>query len=352
MKIALVANNIEGNYDGIGKHARLLSDSLKKQNVDVSIFWGKTWNKSKYALLISMEMSKAYLRLCKQIQKEKFDFILVEYPFHEHNPFVLLTHILLYVITRFRRTKIALSLHEFDRVSPFRKVIIIGLILFSDVCFFTESKYINKFKLLNKHSFIRQIPSHINRPNGEKNYDRKRYCFLGLLNKSKAFQEMLDAWVLFNKHKECRLDIITSSQNCDISKYKCYGVCLHQNISDKDVAEIMFNSAFSVIPIMPYVDIINGSFMAATKCGCIPIGVFSKKSNFSFGIHAKSYDLQDFLDAFVSSEKMTDDEISEKSNNASRFGLRYSFDSVAESMIGVLNEKSCFNDRIVKNGDA
>lgn len=341
MKLALVANNIEGNYDGIGKHARLLSESLKRQNVNCSIFWGKTWNKSKYARIVSLEMSKAYLLLCKQVLKEKFDFILVEYPFHEHNPFILLTHILLYIITRFRKTKIALSLHEYDRVSPFRKIVIIGLIIFSDVCFFTESKYINKFKLLNKHTFIRQIPSHISKPNGEKKYDRKRYCFLGILNKSKAFQEMLDAWLLFNKNKECRLDIITSSQNCDISKYKSYGVYLHQDISDKDVAEIMFNSTFSIIPIKPYVDIINGSLMAATKCGCIPIGVFPKKTDFSFGIHSKTYALLDFLDALNSSQKMTNNEIMVKSNKAFFWGKQNSFDNLAKTMKKVFEEE-CF----------
>jgi len=335
MKLAVVANNIEGNYDGIGKHARLLADAMQKNGIDISFYSGTTWNKKKRELFYSFEMSKAFLRLIKDINEYEYDYVLIEYPFIEYNPLILIALLILFVRTRFSRTRIALSLHEYNRVNKLRKLAIIGFLALSDFAFYTNKEYCEKFRLLERKSYTRFIPGHINCPQGEKDYSNRRFSYFGLINGSKAFEEMLQAWKCFNKEKKYQLDIATCSP-CNIDDYRKYNVFLHSDLPDADVAEMLFNSSFTIIPSKPNIALNNGSFMAATLCGSIPIGVLSdvvKSEGFSIG--SRTYGLSDFVDSLQHAVSLSNEDVKNLSVKAHLFGKQYSFDKLAKEMISV-----------------
>lgn len=338
MKLAIVANNIKGNYDGIGKHARLLADAMQKNGVEIRFYSGITWNKQKRELFYSFEMSKSILRLAKDVGKCRYDYILIEYPFIEYNPLILIALLTLFIRTRFSKTRIALSLHEYNRVNRLRKLAIIGFLALSDFAFYTNKEYCEKFRLLERKSFTRFIPGHINCPQGEKDYSNRRFSYFGLINGSKAFEEMLQAWKCFNKEKKYQLDIATSSP-CNIDGYQEYNVFLHADLPDADVAEMLFNSSFTIIPSKPNIALNNGSFMAATLCGSIPIGVLSDvvKSE-GFSIESRTYELSDLVDCLQRAASLSDDEIRKRSVKAHLFGNQYSFDKLAKEMILVFEK--------------
>lgn len=50
MKVLIIANNLEGNVDGIGKHARIVGTEMKNQGVHVVYSTGTTWQMSKCKL--------------------------------------------------------------------------------------------------------------------------------------------------------------------------------------------------------------------------------------------------------------------------------------------------------------
>lgn len=67
MKVLIIANNLEGNVDGIGKHARIVGQELSKLGLNIDYSTGETWKFSKAKLLFSFEMSKAYINACKRV---------------------------------------------------------------------------------------------------------------------------------------------------------------------------------------------------------------------------------------------------------------------------------------------
>lgn len=333
MKVLIIANNIEGNADGIGKYSRIVGEEIRKQGVDVDYSTGTTWHMSRRKLFFSLAMTKAYVKAICKVIKCDFDFVDVEYPFMEYNPLILIFHILLWMVTRSIKTKVSFAMHEYDRVKPLRRLMIDLLLPFCDLVFVSEEKY---FKSMPKYAHkmqLRIIPFQVKAFPHQKNIvTHTKYCYFGLVNGSKAFEEMLNAWSEFNKDGCYSLDVVTRSDltNWNLSAYK--GVRCYYNLSDDDSGYVLSQAVFSIIPVLPKIGYNNSSFVSTTQCGCIPIGVFNDDlKNESFVLNMKSYEQKDFVESLRLSQKLLD--IKEKSALASEFGKKFSVEKAASMMI-------------------
>ena len=339
MKVLIIANNIDGNVDGIGKHARIVGHEMNNQGISVDYVTGSTWKKTHFQLFFSFEMTKAYLKAMLKILSEKFDYVNVEYPFREYNPLILIMHILLWTITRFVSTKVSFSMHEHDRVKKLRRLIIDCMLPFSDIIFISEEKYKNSLIKYAHKMYLRIIPSHgIKFYPDEKDFkSHNRYCYFGLVNSSKAFKEMLAAWDVFNKEGEFYLDIvsITDLRNLNLERHK--GVKFYYNLSDADSGKILSRCIFSIIPVLPNIGYNNSSFVSTIQCGCIPIGIFNRDLEYeSFVLNMNSYSLSDFVKTLRASQIIVD--LKEKSKSARNFGRQFSVERTAEMMIKTFTE--------------
>lgn len=337
MKLLIIANNVySGNLDGIGKHARLLSEEFKRKGIDVDVISGETVQYGSLRNIVSMKMSCVFLQAVKRVLNEKYNFIIVEYPFKEHNPVILVFYLLLYFIAQKRKTKVVFSMHEYDRVHIFRKWVINVFLNNCNLVFVSEEKY---FKTLAKYSrkmFLRIIPTHISCPQRCKPFHPDKFCYFGLINGAKAFKEMLVAWDKFNIACDKELHIISSSdlKAWDWTQHR--NIKLHYNICEEDVSSVLLECAYSIVPILPEVGIINASFLSAVQCGCLPIGKFAQSiQNKSFLIH-----IEDYYDSFVPALNYTttigEDLFYELSKEAVEYGKNFSLSTTVSQMVDVL----------------
>lgn len=332
MKIITIANNIEGNIDGIGKHARLLAEEFKKQGHSVTLVSAKS-GMNKWLSLISLKMSIVFLRAIYLLLKQHYDVLTIEYPFREHNPIIILFHIVLYFIAKGRSTVVAFSMHEYDRVFILRRRIIDVFLHFSDVIFVSEEKYIKRFTTHQHKMFLRTIPNHIVCDKTNKLCNKNEFCYFGLISKAKAFSEMISAWEVFNSDNHARLHIISSSDiPHDILLPK--SIDYHYDMSMEDAVEIMFNCAFSIVPVLPDIGLNNSSFVSSIQSGCIPIGKFSNELlNKDFIINCPSYELKDFVSALNTASKLSEDDFYTMSKKCVDFGKNFSIGKTAKQMI-------------------
>lgn len=336
MKFLSIANNIEGNNDGIGKHARIVGNAIIKMGHKVDYCVGTTWNKSLFKKMISMEMCNAYKDAINKIGQSYYDFVVIEYPFCEYNPIVLYYHRLLFEKAHKLKTKVAFSMHEYDRVSPLRRMLIKGFLPYCDILFITELKYKKELPQYADKMWLRQIasqgmPYYPNLKNGQ---SLNRFCYLGLVNKSKAFKEMLIAWNKFNRNNTYHLDVVSNS---DLSEYNLddmKGVKLHTKLSDDDAGKVLSSCCFSIIPVVPSIGYNNSSFVTAIQCGCIPIGCFNQDlCKEPFIINANGYDEKNFCHALELAVSLNEKDIYLKREQGLTFGKRFSVEKTAEMMI-------------------
>ena len=120
----------------------------------------------------------------------------------------------------------------------------------------------------------RPIPSNI-RVSDEIDKDENSFCYFGLINKSKSFKEMIDAWKEFNINKQYKLNIYTSSK-LDTKDFDKYGINYFYNLCDEDLSKELWKNKFAILPIKPNVASNNASFKAVLQHKCIPIGIFNK----------------------------------------------------------------------------
>ena len=140
MKILVIACNTVGDSDGIGKHARLVAEELNKRDAveKVALISGNTVGFNRLELVLSMQMAKAFLRAISIIKKEQYDVVIVEYPFNEYNPIIVVMYKMMRSVCIKRKCKLALSMHEYDRVKALRT-------LLNNVLFFLEFFYLVVF---------------------------------------------------------------------------------------------------------------------------------------------------------------------------------------------------------------
>lgn len=341
MKILIIANNIVGNYDGIGKHARIVGHEMEVLGYQVDYCTGSTWNKSKIGQIFSCQMSIAYLKAVKLILSNRIDYVDIEYPFKEYNPLVIFFHLLLWMVTRIKGTKISFSMHEYDRVKFLRRRIIDVFLLLSDLVFISEKKYFKELKQYAYKMRVRIIPSHgiTYFPNLKDFSNPIHYCYFGLVNRAKAFDEMLEAWKKFNKEGKYFLEIVSISdlRNIDFSKYP--NVTFHYNLNDTDSGKVLSKCEFALIPVLPNIGFNNSSFVSSIQCGCIPLGKFNADlTGLNFLVNMKSYEPEYFSNILESTQKLSQVELKQMMDNALKFGQNFSVKKTAIMMIDAFEE--------------
>jgi len=336
MDLLCIANNIKGNYDGIGKHARIVGQAFKDHGAQIDYCTGTTWNKSLLQKFFSLQMCKAFVSAIFKMLHGNYDYIIIEYPFMEYNPLILIFHWMLFFLSRFIHTRIAFSMHEYDRVSPMRRLIIDGFLPFCDIIFISEEKYKTELSRYAMKMYVRRIPSHeIKYTPGEKNFDKKKqYCYFGLVNRSKAFEQMMNAWQRFNTNSKCVFDVVTNTDLSDYHLEKYNNVHYHYQLSDIEAGEMLSKCVYAIVPVVPNIGLNNSSFVTTIQCGCIPIGRYNDELiNEPFVISTDSYDLLPFCNVLKESQKLSSDELIKRSKIALAFGQKFSVQKTVDMMI-------------------
>lgn len=337
-RILVVCNNANGNEDAVGKHGKMLSEQFVKMGHESVVLSGKS-GFGKYFSFLTLVMSWVLFKAAFYTIKRKYDFVIVEYPFKEHNPLIVLFYLLLFGTTKLSHTKLLLSMHEYDRVNVLRKKVLDVFMRFSDWIFVSEEKYLNKFGHLSKKMSIRSIPNHIVCERKDKVYNPHAFCYMGLVNKSKAFGEMLKAWESFNEKGENILDIISSSDLSEwhLERYK--GIRYHHNITNAEMVDVMFSCAFAIVPILPEIGYNNSSFVSAIQCGCVPIGKFGDSlRNNSFVVNVNDYSVDSLVEAFRQVQQMSTEKFNKLSEDCMNFGKNFSIEKTALQMTTVMNK--------------
>lgn len=293
-KIAFICANYGSTKDGIGHYTKRLVETIRKENIHISIYSGKTYNSTRKKLF-SFSMFNAIWN----VSPKDFDSIFIEYPFPEYNPLILIPIIKLKVLSSIHQTKTILSIHEYNRANKFRKSFVNLLLLLFKTCLVTDEQTRQSINSNKKEILIREIPSNIDIPKQSVlNKQMNSFVYFGLINKSKAFNEMLKAWYQFNQKNQYHLSIITSSDTSHIDTSN--NITIVKDAEDKEVARILLESQYAILPILPNININNATFMAAIKGNCIPIGMFSENiQNRDTFINCKSYSPDDITSALI-----------------------------------------------------
>ena len=198
----------------------------------------------------------------------------------------------------------------------------------------SETKYIERFKLFANKMYHRTIPNHIVRPSLEKNIDKTKYTYFGLINRAKAFQEMIDAWNEFNKEGKYQLDVITCSDYSQWDNEQNKNISFHFDLPGDEVASILYKSAFTLIPVIPNIGLNNSSFMSGIQCGCVPIGIFNETVlHNNFIINQIDYSLDNYLSVLESTQELDDMTLKTMSDDAMKFGSPYTVENTVSMML-------------------
>lgn len=335
MEIVVIINNYGQIYDGIGMYSYNLVEELKKLGVKVNILTGNTKDKKRINSWELFLKLKKYL--IKNILNNKKNIFIIEYPFYEWNPLTIF--ILLIYKLKFRNSTFILSLHEYKRVNIFRKIIINFLLKLTDYNIVTFNEELKRFE--RKTIMKRYIPSNIKNINFQekkKVLDKKKYCYFGLINGSKAFQEMLEAWQKFNVTKEYILEIYTATGIKDLN-INDENIKIYSNLSNREISEKIYENEFMILPIKPYIDIKNGSLLAALEHKIIPIGIFyDSLPEIGVKILSENYTNINIYEALNNSKELSE-EIKEELRRKGKIFLKdKTFKEIAQNMKEVLEK--------------
>lgn len=333
MKIIFLCTNYNSIKCGIGMYTYNLVEALKKEEeINVDIITETTSQIKGLKKIISCKFIKKifdFINKNKNIKDEKINFIL-EYPLMDYNPFLILVLIVLKI--NFKNSKLILSLHEYHRVNFLRKIMIKILIKISDEFVITDESF---FKIINnKRSLIRKIPSNILKINSNC-IERKKenYCFFGLINKSKAFNEMIEGWKKFNLDKKNILNIYTAS-DLEISNMENYNIKIYKDLTNEELSIKLQENKYMILPIIPKIDINNGTLKAGALHGCIPIGIFSKSlKNLGIQISENSYSADNIYNALE--ETLQENDI-QFEKNIFEYSKLFSFEENAKELYSFL----------------
>lgn len=301
MKITFICTNYNSIKCGIGMFTYNLKTELEKYpDIEIDLVNRDTFHLKGLKKVTSLEMTNEilnYIKNNKNKKNEKIDFI-VEYPFMDWNPITLLA--LIYLKKNFKNSKMILSIHEYYRVNILRRKAVDFLISIADGYIITDS---NLYQKIDGQKILRSIPSNILKESSIKKIERdsKNYCYFGLINKSKAFNEMIEAWKIFNKDKIYNLNIYTASE-IDIENSEKYNIKVIKDLNNKELSIELQKNSFMILPILPNIDSNNGTLKSAATHGCIPIGIFSNNMN-SLGVNIKAqkYTIENIKEALENS---------------------------------------------------
>lgn len=337
MKIVFICTNYNSIKCGIGMFTHNLKSELEiAGDVEVDLINRNTFHLKGLKKITSLEMTKEilnYIKMNKNNKDEKIDFI-VEYPFMDWNPLTLLA--LIYLKKSFKNSKMLLSIHEYYRVNVLRRKAVDLLIAVADGYVITDQ---NLYQNVNGLKLLRSIPSNIVKESSREEIkrDSKNYCYFGLINKSKAFNEMIDAWKEFNVKKEYNLNIYTAS-DISIENATDYNIKVIKDLDNKELSLELQKNTFMMLPIIPSIDSNNGTLKAAAEHGCIPIGKFSTSMKIlGINIYDENYSSKNIKEALEVSRSI------DKKNEVSKlkeYSEEFSFKKNAENIYKFLKSKN------------
>lgn len=342
MKILSLCGNYNSLKDGIGRYTKILNDELKNNEEIEKIFIATEYTDDlkKVNLLYSMKMSKAILKAIKILKEEKIDILIVEYPFIEHNPIILLFFIYLKRMCQNRDISLILSLHEYLRSRKLRQILIEILVRNSDKIIVSDKLTKNCLLKYNSNIFIRDIPCIIDTPKIIKKNYNKKFIYFGLVNNSKAFYPMISAWKEFNRDKKYEFNVITSSE-INIKDCNEYNIQILKNLNEDEIAIYMSEANFCILPILPNISYNNSTFKTASMFGCIPIGKFDKDFKcLDFIVDLISYEKEEFLKSFEKVINMSLEELKKKFDESRNFGIKFSIQNAALRTVQIMKNKS------------
>lgn len=305
MKLVFICTNYGSIKCGIGMYTLNLVQELRKEsNLEVDVISVNTFNLKKIKKIFNIKLLKEinkYKARNQETKDKKIDFV-IEYPFMDWSIFNIIG--ILWLKKMFKNSNIILSIHEYYRVNYFRRKIIDILIRNSDSFIITDNKLKNI--LPEKSTIFRSIPSNIKKINFNPPIEKKEneYCYFGLINKSKAFNEMIEAWKEFNKEKKYNLNIYTAS-DVNIGNFQKYNIKIFKDLDNIELSKELQKNKYMILPIKPYIAENNGSFKAGLEHGCILIGKFNsdfiKKISKTNYINS-NYTIEEILYALKKSE--------------------------------------------------
>ncbi|GMB01654.1 glycosyltransferase [Pelosinus sp. IPA-1] len=277
MKLAFVCSNYGSIQDGIGHYCSKIVEKINEiyPAYTVKVFTGNTLGSGKTSLVISLAMTVALFRSACSVIYGRTNCVIVEYPFYEWNPMILLAIWFNKVALWISRGKLIISLHEYKRANFLRQYMIRHILAISDIIFATEPQDIAGLIHCKKIIYQRYIPSNIepNVRSFEHRFKPNSFCYFGLISKTKAFEEMLEGWKTFNRKGIYELHICTSSDYVYlIDDMMKYNISVHLRCNEREVSEILSMCDFGILPIMPCVSTNNATLKAILVHGCIPIG--------------------------------------------------------------------------------
>lgn len=329
MNLAVISNNYGQRYDGIGAFAKKVYSLLP--DAELSIFSGKCkGDASVLTKVLTREMFNAILAAKKECASGLIDCVIIEYPFVEWNPLALWAIARLKRVMGRRGIPLVVSVHEYRRLNPLRRIAVRLISSLADGLLVTTDQMGRDLEDCSPRYEVRAIPSNIKVDLSDSHEGRSPdYSFFGLINDSKAFEPMIEAWKQ-GKPENSVLNIITAS-DVDRSMTDDPSICLHSNASDDDVVRILRHSKACILPIIPMVDQKNTTFSTAILCGCICMGIFCDEyKNLPFVVNMDDYSVQDFCEAIDDIESLTQSETSELHREARCYGMAgQSHESVA-----------------------
>lgn len=338
MNIVIIASNVGSINDGVGGYAKYLSNALRNmQNIDeVIVESGETDALNKKQMITSNQMSNAIKLAICQIEEKQIDVVIVEYPFKEYNPMIVPLLRTMKNKLHKKNGKMILSLHEYFRAKKVRQIVMRRLAKMADSIFVTEKNIQKYFQKFGKDVYIRDIPSIIPmywEKTEKKDFSQRRFVYFGLIIANKAFDEMIQAWKVFNANRSFTLEILTSSEVA-IDECEQYNISLYKNLDDLEIAKHMKEATYCILPIKPEIGMYNTTFKTATRAGCTIIGKFSEQfKGKEFAVHIDSYEEKEFVAGLEKASKLSENELEKNKESAMEFGERFSFEYTAKQIV-------------------
>lgn len=339
MKFAWIVNNYGSLKDTIGGYSRRVCETLeRKENTQVRIHQGYTAEASGIQKILSFQMTSAIMRATRQVLKEHVDVVVIEYPFIEWNPCILIATYFLRLAAHLHNTTVVLSLHEFNRMGKLRKIVSKALMRNSDIVFVTDQTNFDLVKKVNSNCFLRSIPSPMTVVwnDGEMKEYNREFIYFGLINSSKAFKEMLSAFSRFNADGKKKLRVYSSTP---VIEALPRGVEFYYERSDEELQRALKDATYCILPIKPEVTLGSASLKAATQAGCTLIGSFSDDvKDQRFVINVTSYRTESFAEGFERAYNLPLDRLIKNSASGYRYSLDFSFEKTAVEMLKAIEK--------------
>lgn len=350
MKITHIVNNFGKTYDGIGAYAKVMYDNLPKgvEEVVYSAVCRESKNKFKY--MFNFGMTKEIFRCVKNFFADKADVVLIEYPFMEWNPLILIPIYCLFMKCRRYKIPLIISLHEYGRTHCLRKLMSRQICKIADHVFVTTEEMKKDITEFSSRVSIRNPPSSIwNKEVMQQDItkDYNSFSYFGLITSAKAFSEMMSAWDIINKERKNHLYILSGSFLENIEKQHT-GVTYIYNADDATVLRTLRQCTYCFTPIKPEVDSKNSSFKTATVAGCICIGRFcNQMAKLPFVVQMDGYQVENFTTAVESLANLSNAMIDEKTTLSAEYGKQFcpseAFDKILKNISEIVREKGNSN---------